>query len=198
MTLPGGRPERSVAWDDLVVVGEALRPHGVHGALLVRPVAPDLSALLSLRRAFLGNDAGSVRELSVAAASPSGPFAAIRFEGIADREAASRLAGLAVLVPAAETAPLPDGRAYLFQNDVEQALFNLRQAQARNPDNLETRLFLAAALAARGERGEAEWEAEQIRTLEPGFSARGWLETYPLTSRMHQRKLLELLGGVGL
>jgi DNA-binding winged helix-turn-helix (wHTH) protein/TolB-like protein/Tfp pilus assembly protein PilF len=90
------------------------------------------------------------------------------------------------------------GRAYLFQNDVEQALFNLRQAQARNPDNLETRLFLTAALAARGERGEAEWEADQIRALEPGFSARGWLETYPLTSRMHQRRLLELLGGVGL
>jgi tetratricopeptide (TPR) repeat protein len=90
------------------------------------------------------------------------------------------------------------GRAYLFQNDVEQALFNLRQAQARNPDNLETRLFLTAVLAARGERGEAEWEADQIRALEPGFSARGWLETYPLTSRMHQRRLLELLGGVGL
>jgi DNA-binding winged helix-turn-helix (wHTH) protein/TolB-like protein/cytochrome c-type biogenesis protein CcmH/NrfG len=90
------------------------------------------------------------------------------------------------------------GRAYLFQNDVEQALFNLRQAQARNPDNLETRLFLTAALAACGERGEAEWEADQIRTLEPGFSARGWLETYPLTSRMHQRKLLELLAQAGL
>jgi DNA-binding winged helix-turn-helix (wHTH) protein/TolB-like protein/Tfp pilus assembly protein PilF len=90
------------------------------------------------------------------------------------------------------------GRAYLFENDVEQALFNLRQAHARNPENLETRLFLAAALAAHGERGEAEWEAEQIRAVEPGFSARAWLETYPLTSARHWRKLLELLAEAGL
>lgn len=115
MTLPGGRSERPVAWDDLVVVGDVLRSHGVDGALLVRPVAPDLSALLSLRRAFLGKDAASVRELPIAAASPCGRFAAIRFEGIDDRESASRLSGFAVLVPAAEAAPLPDGHQYLFQ-----------------------------------------------------------------------------------
>ena len=34
------------------------------------------------------------------------------------------------------------GRAYLFENDVEQALINLREALARNPDDLETRVFL--------------------------------------------------------
>ena len=90
------------------------------------------------------------------------------------------------------------GRAYLFENDVEQALINLRQAYARNPENLETRLFLTAALAAHGERGEAEWEAEQIRAQEPGFSARAWMDTYPLASARHQRKLLELLADAGL
>ena len=90
------------------------------------------------------------------------------------------------------------GRAYLFENDTEQALLNLRQAHARNAENLETRLYLAAALAARGERGEAEWEAEQIRVQEPGFSMRGWLETYPLTSAPHQRRMLELLANLGL
>jgi DNA-binding winged helix-turn-helix (wHTH) protein/TolB-like protein/cytochrome c-type biogenesis protein CcmH/NrfG len=90
------------------------------------------------------------------------------------------------------------GRAYLFENDVEQALINLREAHARNPENLETRLYLAAALMANGERGAAEWEAEQIRTQEPGFSMRGWLETYPLTSARLQEKMLELLARVGL
>ena len=90
------------------------------------------------------------------------------------------------------------GRAYLFENDVEQALINLRQAHARNPENLETRLFLAAALAARGERGEAEWEAEQIRTQEPGFSPRAWMDTYPLASARHQQKLLDFLATAGL
>ena len=90
------------------------------------------------------------------------------------------------------------GRAYLFMDDGEQALFNLRQAHARNAENLETRLFLAAALAARGERAEAEWEADQIRAIEPGFTARDWLQTYPLTSPRHRERLLQLLAGAGL
>lgn len=90
------------------------------------------------------------------------------------------------------------GRAYLFEGDVEQALFNLRQAHARNPDNLETRLFLAAAFAAHGERSEAEWEGEQIRALDPAFSVRLWLDTYPLTSAPHQQKLALLLAQAGL
>jgi tetratricopeptide (TPR) repeat protein len=90
------------------------------------------------------------------------------------------------------------GRAYLFENDIEQALINLRQAHARNPENLETRLYLAAALMAQGDRAAAEWEAEQIRAQEPRFSLRGWLETYPLTSVRFQERMLELLAQVGL
>jgi len=90
------------------------------------------------------------------------------------------------------------GRAYLFEDDAEQALFNLRQAQARNPENLETRLYLAAALAARGEHADAQWEAEQIRVIEPAFTARGWLDTYPLSSVRHRERLLQLLAHAGL
>jgi tetratricopeptide (TPR) repeat protein len=90
------------------------------------------------------------------------------------------------------------GRAYLFENDIEQALINLREAQGRNPDDVETRVFLAAALAARGELPTAEWEADQIRVSHEGFSTRAWLQTYPLTSVRHQERLLELLAKVGL
>jgi TolB-like protein/Tfp pilus assembly protein PilF len=90
------------------------------------------------------------------------------------------------------------GRAYLFENDVEQALLNLREASARNPVNLETRVYLAAANVAAGERAAAEWEAEEIRALEPGFALQGWLETHPLTSARHSRRLVELLAKAGL
>jgi DNA-binding winged helix-turn-helix (wHTH) protein/TolB-like protein/Tfp pilus assembly protein PilF len=90
------------------------------------------------------------------------------------------------------------GRAYLFQNDIEQALINLREAHARNPENTETRVYLAAALAAQGSIPAAEWEAEEIRSREAGFSARAWLETYPLVSPPHQRRLAELLARAGL
>ena len=90
------------------------------------------------------------------------------------------------------------GRAYLFENDTEQALINLRQASARNPVDLETRLYLTAALAAAGDRSDAEWEAEQIRTVDPGFNLRGWLESYPLTSAREGERLQVLLAKAGL
>jgi cytochrome c-type biogenesis protein CcmH/NrfG len=90
------------------------------------------------------------------------------------------------------------GRAYLFQNDVDQALINLRAALAQNPVDVETRVYLAAALAAGGDRSAAQWEAEEIRSLQPGFSAAQWLESYPMTSAGQRRRLLELLAEAGL
>ena len=90
------------------------------------------------------------------------------------------------------------GRAYLFENDIEQALINLREALVRNPDNVETRVFLTAALVAAGNLSAAEWEAVEIRAHDAGFSTRRWLDTYPLTSKPHKERLQELLAPVGL
>jgi DNA-binding winged helix-turn-helix (wHTH) protein/TolB-like protein/Tfp pilus assembly protein PilF len=90
------------------------------------------------------------------------------------------------------------GRAYLFENDLEQALINLRTASARNPVDLETRVYLAAALIAAGDRLAAEWEAEEIRALDAHFSMRKWLETYPMTSVAHKESLSGLLARLGL
>ena len=90
------------------------------------------------------------------------------------------------------------GRAYLFQNDLEQAIINLREAAARNPVDLETRVHLAAALMASGDREAAEWEALEIRALEGGFSTKHWLETYPMSSVRYQQRLIELLAQIGL
>jgi DNA-binding winged helix-turn-helix (wHTH) protein/TolB-like protein/Flp pilus assembly protein TadD len=90
------------------------------------------------------------------------------------------------------------GRAYLFQNDVQQALINLREAVARNPDDVEARVFLTAALVARDERAAAEWEADQILVRHEGFSLRAWLRTYPMTSSRQQERLAQLVARVGL
>src|SRR5688572_17453809 len=83
------------------------------------------------------------------------------------------------------------GRAYLFENDVEQALINLREASARNPADIETRIYLAAALATSGDRAAAAWELEEIRSLDRGFSLPRWLESYPLARAADKRKLEE-------
>jgi DNA-binding winged helix-turn-helix (wHTH) protein/TolB-like protein/tetratricopeptide (TPR) repeat protein len=85
------------------------------------------------------------------------------------------------------------GRAYLFENDVEQALINLRAASLGNPQDIETRVYLAAAMVAAGDRRAARWEADEIRSLEPRFSVRQWLETYPMTSVPHRERLSALL-----
>jgi tetratricopeptide (TPR) repeat protein len=90
------------------------------------------------------------------------------------------------------------GRAYLFDNDLEQALINLRAALARNPTDVESHLYLAAALVATGDESAARWEADEIRTLEPQFSLSSWLESYPLSSAPHREKLRALVARAGL
>jgi TolB-like protein/DNA-binding winged helix-turn-helix (wHTH) protein len=90
------------------------------------------------------------------------------------------------------------GRAYLFEKDLEQAQINLREALGRNPADLETRLYLVAAMIAAGERPAAEWEKEQIRAFAPDFSLQRWLQTYPLTSAPHRESLAQLLAAAGL
>jgi tetratricopeptide (TPR) repeat protein len=87
------------------------------------------------------------------------------------------------------------GEAYFFLGETEQALLNLGEALARNPANLETRLFLAAAHAARGDADAARWEAEEISMLAPGFVLRAWLETSPLTDARQKRRVIDLRPG---
>ena len=81
------------------------------------------------------------------------------------------------------------GRAYFFENDLEQALINLRAALSRNPADLETHIYLAAVLGASGNASGAEWEAQEIRSLDRGFTARKWLDAYPMSSPVHREKL---------
>jgi TolB-like protein len=90
------------------------------------------------------------------------------------------------------------GRAYLFENDIEQALINLREASARNPVDLETHVFLVAATVAAGDHLGAEWEAEEIRALDADFSVPKWFETYPMTATDYKKRLTVLLEKVRL
>jgi hypothetical protein len=53
-------------------------------------------------------------------------------------------------------------------------------------------------LVAAGDRRAAKWEADEIRALEPSFSTRLWLETYPMTSALQKARLTALLAEVNL
>ncbi|MEP7063349.1 MAG: winged helix-turn-helix domain-containing protein [Betaproteobacteria bacterium] len=88
------------------------------------------------------------------------------------------------------------GRAYFFLGDLEQAGINLRYALARNPASLEAHVYMAALHVAAGDKSAAAWEAEEIRALQPDFSAREWLETYPMTDTAQKQKLVQALGAL--
>jgi DNA-binding winged helix-turn-helix (wHTH) protein/TolB-like protein/Tfp pilus assembly protein PilF len=89
------------------------------------------------------------------------------------------------------------GRAYLFLGDLEQARVNLEQALLRNPVNLEAHVYMAALHVAAIDTAAAAWKAEDIRTLQPGFSIRAWLETDPMTDVAQKAKLIQALGELG-
>ena len=90
------------------------------------------------------------------------------------------------------------GRALYFVGDHEQARVNLEQALARNAANVEARLYLAVVLSQLGEPGGAAWQADEIRAVEPNFSAAKWLATYPMTDKPQKEQLAQALLLLGL
>ena len=89
------------------------------------------------------------------------------------------------------------GRAYLALGDLEQARVNLEHALLRNAVNLEAHIYMAALHVTAGDKAAAAWEAEEIRALQPRFSGRAWLETYPMTDTAQKAKLVKALGELG-
>lgn len=90
------------------------------------------------------------------------------------------------------------GRAYFFLGDLEQARLNLEHSLARNPEFLDARVYMAAVHVAAGDKAAAVWEAEEIRALQPGFTARQWLETNPTADAALRARLTQALGTLGL
>jgi len=90
------------------------------------------------------------------------------------------------------------GRAYYYLGDAEHARVNLEHALQRNSENLEARIFLAATHWLAGERDAAEWQANEIRTLEPGFNIHTWLASYPMTDAGQKEKLVKSMKEIGL
>jgi TolB-like protein/DNA-binding winged helix-turn-helix (wHTH) protein/Tfp pilus assembly protein PilF len=89
------------------------------------------------------------------------------------------------------------GRTYLVLGDLEQARVYLEHTLSRNAANLEAHIYMAVLHVMAGDKAAAAWEAEEIRTLQPGFSGRAWLETNPMVDIAQKKKLLQALGELG-
>lgn len=90
------------------------------------------------------------------------------------------------------------GRAYLALGQLEQARINLKHALKRNPEFIDARAYLAVTYVAEGDATDAEWEADEIRVLDPAFTAATWLASNPTADSALKAKLLRSLESLGL
>ncbi len=100
--------------EELIVVGEVARVHGLRGEVLVVPVTDFPDHLLTLEEVVVVS-AGTATAVRVEAARSLRTGVLMKFSGVDTPPAAERLRGATVRIPAAKTIPLPPGEFYVFE-----------------------------------------------------------------------------------
>lgn len=90
------------------------------------------------------------------------------------------------------------GRRYYLEGRYQDALDYFKVAAAKNYNFVPTHVWLAATYAKLGDLDEAEWAADQIRTLEPDFSIAEWMRRRPYKNPEHRDHLVMGLRLAGL
>lgn len=90
------------------------------------------------------------------------------------------------------------GRRQYLEGHYHEALETLLSAAAKNYNYLPTHVWLAATYAKLGDLEEAEWSADQVRTLDPNFSIENWMRRRPYKDPEHRRLLVSGLQAAGL
>jgi tetratricopeptide (TPR) repeat protein len=90
------------------------------------------------------------------------------------------------------------GRRDYLEGRYREALDTFLIAAAKDANYLPTHVWLAATYAKLGDRDSAEWSAEQVRTLEPGFSVEEWVARWPFKKPEHRALLIGGLKEAGL
>lgn len=90
------------------------------------------------------------------------------------------------------------GRRQYLEGRYHEALETLLSAAAKNYNYLPTHVWLAATYAKLGDLEEAEWSADQVRTLDPNFSIENWMRRRPYKDPEHRRLLVSGLQAAGL
>jgi 16S rRNA processing protein RimM len=117
-----------------VVVGRVARAHGVHGEV----------AVLVLTEVAERFEPGGVvhledgRSLRVADARPHRGRLLVRFDGVSDRDAAERLVGRDLVVPEAESPPLPEGSYWDHQLVGSEVVTDAGRSLGRVTDVIHT------------------------------------------------------------
>jgi 16S rRNA processing protein RimM len=98
---------------NLIAVGEIIKAQGVKGELKTIPLTDDLRRFGQIKRVFLQSAAAGLIELKLQNYRLFKAFVLLKFEGIDDLTAATRLGRGLILIPREERPQLPAGRFYL-------------------------------------------------------------------------------------
>ena len=90
------------------------------------------------------------------------------------------------------------GRAYYTLSRYSEAVEALQEALEHNENAQYPRLFLAASYVRLGRQDDAEWEIEQIETLNPGATLTHLANTFPIQDQDQMDAFLEDLRKAGL
>jgi 16S rRNA processing protein RimM len=97
----------------LVEIGVIVRPHGVHGEVLIRPHNPDTQVIAEGVTVFLCAQSQQDQYMVITRAKKVQKGIIVRFEGVKDRGQATMLRGSRVFVRREDLKPLEEGEFYL-------------------------------------------------------------------------------------
>lgn len=100
---------------NLVLVGRIRRPHGVRGEVLVQLWSDNAERFLPGAELILTLDKGAREKVRVATSRAHTHGVIVRFEEIADRDAAEECKGGELAVARSSVSPAPDGSFYYFE-----------------------------------------------------------------------------------
>lgn len=90
------------------------------------------------------------------------------------------------------------GLAYYLLGDYETAIAKLEQAQARNVNAIQVKVYLAACYVKAGRQEDAEWVGDEIKILNPTATISGLEKVIPMAKLDAKKALLEDLRKAGL
>ena len=100
---------------DFVAIGQILKPHGVKGALRVRPFTDDAERFSLMNRIYLTHNEVTRTAFTVCRTKPSNRFIILSLKEINSVESAEEWREAFIEIPRSECPPLTEGVHYYFE-----------------------------------------------------------------------------------
>jgi len=96
---------------DLFIVAQILRPHGIRGEVVLRPITDNMETLTGAARLYVGQKASEPVDVERIRLHKGNPL--LKLAGINDMNSALALKGRVVCLPGEELVPLQEGEFFL-------------------------------------------------------------------------------------